>query len=355
MKVDDWKGEVHPHFLGFVTAVKQGKCSGSSEITSKTLDLLKQLIADGEFSNAQEMMDTIRAHGRFLHKALPSHASVANMARRVLKIVREEYAAGSKIIKNKAEEVDPQESLHKIVTSVDSGEDYSSHVPDLKSGVIEHISEFEMELETSIDNIAQQAQEHIHSNEIILTLGMSHVVESFLRKAAAHRKFAVIVVTCGPMRKGQELAVSLGKSKINTTVIEERAVWAIMSRVNKVIIGTHTVMANGGLRAISSCHVVALAAKHCSVPVIVLAPLYKLTPQYLCSYDQDAFNSYTAPDGVLDFSDHPTLSQIKRYCPVFDYVPPELITLFISNTGGHAPSYVYRLLSELYHPDDYEM
>lgn len=40
-----------------------------------------------------------------------------------------------------------------------------------------------------------------------------------------------------------------------------------MSRVNKVIIGTHTVMANGGLRALSSCHSVALAAKHCSVPV----------------------------------------------------------------------------------------
>lgn len=355
MKADSSKEEVHPCFLRFVTDVKQGKYSGSSEITSKTLDLLKQLIADGEFSNAQGMMDTIRAHGRYLHKALPLHASVGNMARRVLKIVREEYAAGSKIIKNKSEEIDPQESLHKIITSVESGEDYSSHVPDLKSGVLEHISEFEMELETSIDNIAQQAQEHIHSNEIILTLGMSHVVESFLRKAAAHRKFDVIVVDCGPIGKGQQLAVSLAKSKINTTIVGDRAIVGIMSRVNKVIIGTHTVMANGGLRALRSCHAVALAAKHCSVPVFVLAPLYKLTPQYLCSYDQDGFNSYIAPDGVLDFSDHPTLSQIKRYCPVFDYVPPELITLFISNTGGHAPSYVYRLLSELYHPDDYEI
>lgn len=42
-------------------------------------------------------MDTIRTHGRFLHKALPLHASVGNMARRVLKIVREEYAAGHKV------------------------------------------------------------------------------------------------------------------------------------------------------------------------------------------------------------------------------------------------------------------
>lgn len=42
-------------------------------------------------------MDTIRTHGRYLHKALPVHASVGNMARRVLKIVREEYAAGREV------------------------------------------------------------------------------------------------------------------------------------------------------------------------------------------------------------------------------------------------------------------
>ena len=349
MKQDSME-EVQKTFIKFVTDIKQGKYHGSFEITSKTVDLLKQLISEGNFQNAEEMMTLIRTHGRHLHKALPLHASVGNMARRVLKIIREEYAAG-----RKSEEMDPQDSLHKIVTSVDTGEDYSSYVPDLKLSVLEHISEFQMELETSIDNIAQQAQEHIHSNEIILTLGMSHVVESFLRKAAAHRKFDVIVVECEPLGKGHELAVSLAKSNISTTVIGDRAVCGIMSRVNKVIVGTHTVMANGGLRALCSCHSVAVAAKRFSVPVIVLAPMYKLTPQYLCSYDQDAFNSYISPDGVLDFSDHPTLSQIKRYCPVFDYVPPELVTLFISNTGGHAPSYVYRLLSELYHPDDYEL
>lgn len=49
------------------------------------------------------------------------------------------------------------------------------------------------------------------------------------------------------------------------------------------------------------------------------------------------------------------LSKVNVHCPVFDYVPPELITLFISNIGGHAPSYIYRLMSELYHPEDHEL
>ena len=67
--------------------------------------------------------------------------------------------------------------------------------------------------------------------------------------------------------QGHELAVSLGKSKIQTTVIADSAIFAIMSQVNKVLIGTHTVMANGGLRAVCGSHNVALAAKHYSVPV----------------------------------------------------------------------------------------
>lgn len=29
--------------------------------------------------------------------------------------------------------------------------------------------------------------------------------------------------------------------------------------------------------------------------------------------------------------------------------------MFFFFRGGNAPSYVYRLLSELYHPDDYEL
>lgn len=43
--------------------------------------------------------------------------------------------------------------------------------------------------------------------------------------------------------------------------------FGIMSRVNKVIIGVDSVMANGGLRTSNGCHAVALAAAHYSVPV----------------------------------------------------------------------------------------
>lgn len=145
----------------------------------------------------------------------------------------------------------------------------------------------------SIDNIASQASEHIHSNEIILTVGKSNTVEKFLKEAAKTRKYQVIVVESAPeyqviiyyqikyvivsiFFQGHTLACSLAKSNIQTIVIPDSAVFAMMSRVNKVIIGTHTVMANGGLRAASGINTVALAAKHYSVPVSITLVTYNL-------------------------------------------------------------------------------
>ncbi|KAK6639642.1 hypothetical protein RUM43_007915 [Polyplax serrata] len=299
-----------------------------------------------------ELLSLVTYIGKDLVSNLPVHTTVENMVHRVLKIIRDEYVAGQN---DKIEETDPQESLHKMVTSGHDHEDYMKPIPDLKMSVLDHVAEFEEELEISRGNIAAQASEHIHSNEIIMTLGRSQVVEAFLKNAAKTRKFEVIVAECAPLCMGHDLAVNLGKSKIQTTVISDAAIFAIMSRVNKVIIGTHTVMANGGLRAISGSHIMALAAKHYSVPVFVLAPMYKLSRHFLCSSDQQAFNLYESPEGVLRYSDGELASKVQAYNPAFDYVPPELVTLFISNVGGHSPSYIYRLISELYHPDDNDL
>lgn len=116
------------------------------------------------------------------------------MVRHILKIVREEYVISSK---NRG---DGLQSLHQIVmVGIEAEEDgYERVIPGLRAAILEHVTEFEVELETSAENIANQASEHIHSNEIILTIGKSNIVEKFLRTAARKRKFQVIVAECAP-------------------------------------------------------------------------------------------------------------------------------------------------------------
>ncbi|XP_015720575.1 translation initiation factor eIF-2B subunit beta [Coturnix japonica] len=342
--------ELSEQIESFVSRLRGGGHRPRSEDTARqTLSLLRKIIAHGRWGWAGELMDLIRTEGRRMTAAQPSETTVGNMVRRVLKVIREEYGR----LHGRSEESDQQDSLHKLLTSGGLSEDFSTPYPSLRANVIEAINELLIELEGTTDNIAMQALEHIHSNEVIMTIGYSRTVEAFLKEAARKRKFQVIVAECAPFCQGHEMAVRLSKENIETTVMSDAAIFAVMSRVNKVIIGTKTILANGALIAVSGTHTLALAAKHHSTPLIVCAPMFKLSPQF--PNEEDSFQKFVSPQEVLPFTEGEILAKINVHCPVFDYVPPELITLFISNIGGNAPSYIYRLMSELYHPDDYEL
>lgn len=60
--------------------------------------------------------------------------------------------------------------------------------------------------------------------------------------------------------------------------------------------------------------------------------MFKLCPEYVCSLDQDGFNQFASPEEVLNNDEGLLVSRVNVYNPIFDYVPPELVTLFISNT-----------------------
>jgi len=346
----------------FIQDLKQSNIQGSYLVAHKTLCLLRKLVESANWTTVDlsvfsDLKKLVLDVGRRMTEAQPSETAIANMVRRVLKIIREEY---SRCAKGLPAQTDQEDSLQKLLLfSPDGGSpdvlDKQDNTNLSASELVALIDEQISELEASADNIAAQALEHIHASEVILTAGKSRTVEAFLKRAAKRRKFQVIVVECAPFFHGHDLSLSLSQEGIETTVITDSAVFAMMSRVNKVIIGTHTVMANGGLKAISGSHAIALAAKYYSVPLIVCAAQFKLSPQYLCSYDQESFNKFVSPQNVLPFSEGELLSKVQVYNPVFDYVPPELVTLFISNIGGNAPFYSYRLVSELYSTEDQEI
>ena len=64
-----------------------------------------------------------------------------------------------------------------------------------------------------------------------------------------------------------------------------------------ISLGTHAVMANGGIIANTGAHMVTICAEAHSVPVIVLTGIYKLTP--LFPFDSTTFNELMAPLDVM--------------------------------------------------------
>ena len=149
-------------------------------------------------------------------------------------------------------------------------------------------------------------------------------------------RFEVFVAEAAPECTGHAMAKELSEVGIRTTVISDAAIFALMARVDKVIIGTTAVMANGGLLGRTGTHGLALAAKAHSVPIVSLAGLHQLCP--LFPHDQDTFNELGSPMEILDLGAAITHSA-DVVNPRFDYCPPELINLSITNFGAHAPSY----------------
>jgi translation initiation factor eIF-2B subunit beta len=239
-------------------------------------------------------------------------------------------------------------------------------VHEIKQPIIDGVNELIDELGSLIGNIAEQAPEHIHAREVILTLGRSRIVEAFLKRVAkTDRPFEVIVADTAPSYEGAEVARRLSEAGIQATLITDAAVFALMARINKVIIGTHAVMADGSLLAPAGTLAVALAAQHHSVPFVVCAGIPQLTPIF--PTDADDLNLLLAPSPVLSYDETGDLDvdadveggaaqgggfSADSPNPACDYVPPELISLFITNIGGTHASYIYRLLAEFYSPQD---
>ncbi|ENN74492.1 hypothetical protein HUJ04_011836 [Dendroctonus ponderosae] len=333
--------------MQLISDIKHKVICNPHDVAVKTEELLEALISNGNWTSAMQLMELIRMRIKCIAQSLPMEGIATNITRHILKIVCDEFELAS-------EKKGESNSLHQIVRA-DSTDvvDYSESLSSLKAALLKHLSEYKSELESSADNIAAQAPELIHNNETILTIGMSEKVEMFLKSAAKSRKFNVVVAEAAPLCKGHDLAASLVESKIKVTVVSDAAIFAMMSRVNKVVIGTQMVLGNGGLRAQSGSHTVALCARHFAVPVFVLCHMYEFSTVSQGSVDDATFYEYASPAEILPLTLGPMLNDVTVINPRFDYVPPELISLLITHQGGNSPSYVYRLLSELYHPDDY--
>ena len=219
---------------------------------------------------------------------------------------------------------------------------------DLRAEVVEGILEILEELKQVDEQIAGYALEHIHSNEIILTHTSSETIQKFLLKAATKRKFTVLFAETFPndseatadVLTGEKGASASGSGSerfqktltsagVTVILVPDSAVFAVMSRVNKVILDTHVVMGNGGLVALAGAKQIAQTAKLHRTPVVVLSGVFKLSPVY--PFDINVFLEDGDPSKIFDSHDKDLAEKVEVSNPLFDYVPANLIHIYITN------------------------
>lgn len=126
------------------------------------------------------------------------------------------------------------------------------------------------------------------------------------------------------------MAQSLSEAGISTFLVPDSSIFALMSRVNKVILGAHVILANGGMFAVSGSLMVATAAKAHSTPVVVCAGQFKLTPLWNLYHEHGA-HDFGNPSDVLGFENGDLVDKVEVVNPYYDYVQPELIVAYITN------------------------
>ncbi|CAF1956233.1 unnamed protein product [Rotaria magnacalcarata] len=370
----------------FCNDIKRNTYTRSADLALATIFMFKKLIGESKWSNASELITLIRSQAHRLNQGQPVDSITFNITRRILKLIRD---VSVRIIHGKNEGSDISLTLQAVLndraaTSTFNDDDNENieenlqpktqqirtNLPDssaisnvegevsvqrLKPELMDDLNWYSSDIELSVKNLSQQALAHIHANELILTLGYSYTVEQFFKYAASkNRKFHVFILEHAPFFTGHKMAVNLSALNIPVTVVTDSAVFAIMARVNKILIGTRSLLANGGLTAKSGTYNLALAAKHYNVPLLVCAPTYKFSPTYLPSFDPVMCNTFPSPENILSYESI-YQSSLDIVVPMHDYVPPELVTLIIGSGMGNAPSYVYRIVSELYSAEDNDL
>mmetsp|Transcript_18186 Transcript_18186/g.25175 ORF Transcript_18186/g.25175 Transcript_18186/m.25175 type:complete len:410 (+) Transcript_18186:194-1423(+) len=393
----------------FALKIKRRQIEGSIDIARQTTKLLRQVVSNKKVCSATALLEEVKKVGRKLIQAKPNELVIGNMVRRVLYLIREEEHQGANTkedfdsfdlqdpkdetlveavgrLPSESDGVPGDESATELLARARSLRSLLDHVPQdifdafaqggnppgasgrvdwrrLKHNVIESINELIDELGGIRSLIAEQALEHIHSSQTVLTFGGSATTFSFFKEATKRRAFSVVVAEAAPGLKGHKMAKDLAAlpNMLQITLISDAAIFAMMARVNLVVVGARAVLATGGIIGACGLHALALAAQRHAVPFVVLIGLHKLSPEQ--PFDPEvSLNDLKSPAEVVDFealsecmSEDGECGQLQTHNPSYDYVPPHLISLFITDSGGHCPSYVYRLLAEYYNAEDNEL
>ncbi|KAH8925500.1 nagb/rpia/CoA transferase-like protein [Atractiella rhizophila] len=224
----------------------------------------------------------------------------------------------------------------------------------LKRAFHDALTDLISELQGIHSSIAESALDFIHSGEVVMTLGKSRTIETFLRAASRKRKINVVVVECEPSDSGLSLyeALSNAKPPVPTTLIPYSSAPALIPKCSKILLPCHSVSADGSTQCFAGAFGLAHMAKEWKVPVLAVGASYKFGLNYGGKGVEERawpgkvlpYEMCVLPDGMGVDEEN----EVEVWGNFYDLVPGDLIDLFVTNLGGSPRSLIYRLLSDLY-------
>ncbi|KHN74473.1 Translation initiation factor eIF-2B subunit beta [Toxocara canis] len=326
--------ELMKHRKGLLARLRtKSKRETSFKIAVESLNFMRMVVVTGKYDNVEQLIELLKRERERLVAAEPSEFVISNVVLSVLKMIREECERAT----IGSDDFNPYDSLNKLWNAPSTG-DKEIGSRSLRKSAVAAINEFATEMETCRENMCAQAVDHICSSDVVIThaLSRSETLRAFFDSArAAHRSFRLL---------------SLDDDCEHAEYLSSVDVLSAMRHATRVIIAAAALLPDGSCIAPAGSLMMCLAAKRHSVPVSVCAAFYKVTPCFLPNID--VIPSMGSPSEFFPFSESDSMSEAYIVNPLFDLIPAQLVSLYISHTSAISPSHVYRLIGDYYHPDD---
>lgn len=371
------------------------------ECAKATAHILRQVVAKSKWNDVDQLLSRVQSSGSRLARAAPLEPVIGNVVRRVLGLIRDEATEDrnaddlaseaasdiqtltpstnpsahppqrpipmrpspsvistglqvSKSMFNLLSVANPGDSpITGASTPMSQAQPASVHA--LRSEVMDGIEEILDEINQADDQIAGFSEIQIHPGDYVLAYQPSRTVEKFLVKAASKRRFTVLIASHAFSDGTSEapyatLRKRLNAAGVNTINLASNGLMAYIPRVNKVIFSAKAVYQNGGLLVDSGSCIAAQAAHEYLKPVIVLCPVYKFCPED--PSDEVSRGELGNPSSYVSYANGPAVDALDVENTVTDYIPPELIDVYLTNLGPQTRHHLASILADHYKTED---
>ncbi|KAK4138914.1 nagb/rpia/CoA transferase-like protein [Trichocladium antarcticum] len=370
------------------------------ECARATAQILRQVVAKSKWHDVDQLLSRVQSAGLRLTQAAPHEPVIGNIVRRVLGLIRDEACedrnaddlgseAASDIQSLAPTAPPPQKpalvpirpapsilttglqvskSMFNLLSVADPGDTpmtgastpmsqaQPASVHALRSEVMDGIEEILDEIHQADDQIASFADIQIHPGDYVLVYQPSRTVEKFLIKAASKRRFTVIIGSLDPPSPSATeapyaaLRKKLNAAGVQTINLASNGLMAYIPRVNKVIFGAKAVYQNGGLLVDSGSCIAAHAAHEYLKPVIVLCGVYKFCPED--PSDEVSQGALGNPSSFVSYGNGQAVNGLEIENTVTDYIPPELVDVYLTNLGPQTRHHLASILADHYKTED---
>jgi len=223
------------------------------------------------------------------------------------------------------------------VTEVSTLDDFIASYENTRQAIVKKIF-------SDIEESSTIASRRLASNDTVMTNSYSLFVKRTIEKAVEEgKKIKVYVTESRPTGEGVKFAAELSDKGIETYLIVDSAVRFFMKEVDKVLLSSEAISANGAVVNKIGTSLIALAAHEARVRVYVVSSTFKFSPETLVGelveIPEIEINEYM-PEGWEK------LKALKPKSPLFDVTPPSYIDAIITEKGVIAPEFAVMMFRE---------